>query len=150
MLEKQIEGDIKEALLAKEQMRATVLRTIKAALLNYKVASGKRDSGITDEEVMEVLAKEAKKRQESADLYKQGHRDDRAEVELAEKALIEQYLPAKLTTEEMGALVDEVITATGANSAQDLGVVIGQVKAKVGPTADGATIARLVRERLGA
>lgn len=149
MLEQQIEDDIKAALLAGEQMRATVLRGIKASLLNYKVAEGKRDAGITDAEVMAILAKEAKKRQESADLYKQGGDSTRAEIELAEKTLIEQYLPAGLTEVELGVLIDDTITATGANSAQDLGMVIGQVKAKAGPTADGGLIARLVKERLG-
>ena len=150
MLEQQIEDDIKAALLAKEQMRATVLRTIKAALLNYKVANGKRETGITDEEVMSVLAKEAKKRQESSELYKQGGSQERADIELLEKALIEQYLPAQMTETEMEVVVDETVAATGENSAQDMGMVISQVKAKAGPPADGAMIARLVKARLGA
>lgn len=149
MLEKRLEDDIKAALLAGEQHKATVLRGLKAALLNYKVAEGKRDSGITDDEVITLLAKESKKRQESADLYEQGGSQDRVAMELAEKALIDQYLPAKLSDTELAQLVDEVIDATGANSAQDLGMVIGQVKAKAGPTADGGAIAKLVRGRLG-
>ncbi|MBC7581310.1 GatB/YqeY domain-containing protein [Aeromicrobium sp.] len=150
MLEKQIDADIKTALLAGEQHRATVLRTVKAALLNFKVAQGTRDSAMNDSDVIAILSKEAKKRQESADMYIQGGSKERAMIEMAEKALIEQYLPEQMTPDEMAVLVDEVINATGANSAQDLGMVIGQTKAKAGPAADGGLIAKLAKERLGA
>lgn len=149
MLEQKLEDEIKAALLGGDQQKATTLRGLKAALLSYKVAEGKRDSGITDDEIIAIFSKEAKKRQESADLYTQGGRAEQAEAELAEKALIETYLPAQLSEAEIISLVDGAIADTGASSMQDMGKVIGQVKAKAGATADGGLIARLVKERLG-
>jgi len=149
MLEQRLEAEIKTALLARDSQTATTLRTLKAALLSYKVAEGKRDSGITDDEVIAIFSKEAKKRQESADLFRQGGNNEKAEDELAEKAIIETYLPAQLSEEEIGKTVDEVIAATGANSAQDMGMVIGQVRGKLGAAADGSVIARLVKGKLG-
>lgn len=148
MLEERIEQDIKAALLARDSFKATTLRGLKATLLNVKVAKGKRESGLPDDEVIEILAKEAKKRQESADLYKQGGNDAKHDDELAEKALIEQYLPEQLSEAELVALIDEAIAATGASGSQQMGQVIGQVKARAGASADGAVIARLVKEKL--
>jgi uncharacterized protein len=148
MLEERLEQDIKAALLAGEKERATTLRGLKATLLNVKVATGKRDSGLTDEEVLPVLAKQAKQRQESADLYLQGGNKERADAELAEKAIIETYLPKQLSEDEIKALIDEVIVSSGASGPAAMGQVIGQVKAKAGAAADGGVIARLAKEKL--
>lgn len=148
MLEDKLEQDIKTALLARDSFKATTLRGLKATLLNVKVAKGKRESGLSDDEVIEILAKESKKRQESAELYKQGGNEQKAADELAEKAFIEEYLPEKLSEDEIIKLIDEVIAATGASGPQQMGQVIGQVKAKTGAAADGALVARLVKEKL--
>lgn len=148
MLEQQLEQDIKAALLAGDSKRATTLRGLKAVLLNVKVAQGKRDEGLADEDVLSIFAKEAKKRQESADLYAQGDRAELAETELAEKAIIDAYLPEQLGEDEIQSLIDAVIAETGAAGPQAMGQVIGQVKAKAGPAADGGMIARLVKEKL--
>lgn len=148
MLEQKIEQDIKAALLARDQVTATTLRGLKAVLLNVKVAEGKRDSGLSDDEVIKVLTKEAKKRQESAELYKQGGNDQKAEAELSEKALIEKYLPAQLSEAEITKIIDEVLAGMGEAGPGSMGPIIGQVKAKAGASADGAVIARLVKERL--
>lgn len=148
MLESKLEQDIKEALLAGEELRVTTLRGLKSTLLNVKVAEGKRDTGLTDEEVLAVFAKEAKKRQESADLYIQGDNQLKADQELEEKAIIESYLPEQLSEDELKDLIDEVISETGASGPQAMGQVIGKVKAKAGAAADGALIARLAKEKL--
>jgi uncharacterized protein len=148
MLEQQLEQDIKTALLAGDSVKATTLRGLKANLLNVKVAEGKRDSGLTDEEVFTVFAKQAKQRQESADMYKQGGNQTKADAELTEKAIIEAYLPEQLSEEEIAKLIDEVIASSGASGPQAMGQVIGQVKAKTGSTADGSVIARLAKEKL--
>jgi len=150
MLEDKLEQDLKAALLAKDAQRVSVLRGLKSVLLNVKVAEGKRDSGLKDEEVQKILAKEAKKRQESADLYKQGGDKDRTNAELAEKAIIEEYLPEQLSEEALARLVDGAIAATGAKEQKDMGKVIGAVRAKAGAGADGAVIARLAKEKLDA
>jgi uncharacterized protein YqeY len=148
MLEDKLEQDIKAALLAGDGQRVTTLRGLKSVLLNVKVEKGKRDTGLSDDEVLAIFAKEAKKRQESADLYVQGGNQAKADAELEEKAIIESYLPEQLSEEEIGKLIDEVIAQTGASGPQAMGQVIGQVKAKVGASADGSVIARLAKERL--
>jgi len=98
--------------------------------------------------VLVILAKEAKKRQESADSFVKAGQPDRAEIELAEKAIIEDYLPAQLSEAEVQAVIDEVVSQFDEVSPKIMGQVIGQTKAKAGPSADGALIARLVKERL--
>lgn len=147
-LEQKLEQDIKDALLSGDKTRATTLRTLKAVLLNVKVDKGKRDSGLTDEEVLQVLVKESKKRQESADLYEQGGNQAKAEAELTEKGVIDSYLPERLSEDDITAMVDEAIKQTGASGPQDMGKVIGQVRGKAGAAADGAMIARIAKEKL--
>ena len=148
MIEQQIEQDVKSALLAGDASRVSTLRGLKSVLLYFKVANGKRDVGLTDAEVTPLLAKEAKKRQESADLYVQGQRPELAAKELAEKAIIETYLPAQLAEADIALVVDEVISANGATGLAGMGQVIGQVKERLGATADGSIIARLAKARL--
>jgi uncharacterized protein len=148
MLKQRIEQDLKTALLAGDKDRALTLRSLKSAILYVEVAKGNRDEGLPDDEIITVLAKEAKKRQESADLYKQGGSEEKAAWELAEKAIIEQYLPAALSDDELVKLIDEVIAGVGASGPQAMGQVIGAVKAKAGASADGARIAQLAKERL--
>lgn len=148
MLEQQLEQDIKAALLSGDKPRATTLRGLKAVLLNVKVATGKRESGLTDEEVLPVFSKESKKRQESADMYKQGGAREKADAELNEKAIIDAYLPAQLSEAEIAKLIDEAIAEAGASGPSALGQVIGQVKKQAGATADGGIIARLTKEKL--
>ena len=148
MLEAKIEQDLKAALLAGDKSKTTTLRGLKSVLLNAKIAAGKRDSGLSDDEVLKELVKQSKQRQESADMYQQGGDPGRAEAELAEKSVIDSYLPAQLGEEELNRLIDEAIAQTGAAGMQAMGQVIGHVKSKAGATADGAVIARLVKERL--
>ncbi|HSX33880.1 MAG TPA: GatB/YqeY domain-containing protein [Candidatus Saccharimonadales bacterium] len=150
MLKQRLDQDLKEALLAGDKTRATVIRGLKSVILYAEVAKGnRRDEGLPDDEIIALFAKEAKKRQESAELYTQGGSPEKAEAELAEKALIEAYLPQQLSDGEVDELVAAVITETGASSLQDMGKVIAAVKSKAGPSADGARIATKVKERLG-
>ncbi len=147
-LKLQIDADIKTAMLAGDKTLVTTLRGLKSAILNVEVAKNLRETGLPDDEVIDVLAKEAKKRQESADLYTQGGSAEKAAAELSEKQVIEKYLPQQLTEDEIREIMDEVIGGFGEIGPQLMGQVIGAVKAKTGPAADGALIARLVKERL--
>lgn len=147
-IKEQIERDLKQALLAGDKELVTTLRGLKSAILNAEIAKNVRDKGLSDEEVTELLSKEAKKRQESADLYKQGGSNDRAEKELAEKKVIERYLPEQLSDEEVAKEVEEAIKETGANSMQQMGQVISKVRESTKGQADGGTIARIVKEKL--
>jgi uncharacterized protein YqeY len=150
MLELKIEQDLKTALLAGDKLTVSTLRSLKSALLYVKVAEGKREAGLGDEQTTSILSKEAKKRQESADLYVQGGSQERADTELREKAIIEKYLPSQLSEVEITKIVDEVVTSMGANGPSMLGQVIASVRQKTNGSADGATIARIVKEKLGA
>jgi len=137
-------------MLAGDKAKAETLRGIKAAILNEAVAQNVRDTGLNDDAIQKILAKESKKRQEAADLYKQGGSEDRARAELAEKVIIDAYLPEQMGEDEIAKLADEAIAATGATGLQDMGKVIGAVKAKAGNTADGSVIARIVKDKLSA
>lgn len=147
-LEQRLEADLKTALLAGDRLRVSVLRGLKSALVNVKVATGTRETGLSDQDVIKTLAKEAKKRQESASLYLQGGDPTRAATENAELAIITSYLPSQLTEIEIAKLVDQAIQATGANGPQDLGRVIGAVRDQAAGQADGSIIARLAKEKL--
>jgi uncharacterized protein len=147
-IKQQIDQDLKAAMLGGDKTLTTTLRGLKSALLYAEVAAGKRDSGLDAPVIIDILSKEAKKRQESADLYRQGGNDERAEAELAEKQVIERYLPAQLSDEELMSLVDQAISELDASGPQAMGQVIGKVKAATRGQADGARIATIVKERL--
>jgi uncharacterized protein YqeY len=147
-IKQRIDADLKAAMLGGDKTLANMLRGLKSAILYVEVAKGSRESGLSDAETIEVLSKEAKKRQESIDLYKQGGNEERAAAELAEKQAIEQYLPPQLSEEELAGIIDRAIQDTGAQGMQAMGQVIGAVKQQTAGQADGATIARLVKERL--
>lgn len=147
-LKQQLDTDLKAAMLAGDKPLVSTLRGLKSAILYVEVAKGVREQGLDDEGIMEVLSKEAKKRQESADLYEQGGSSEKAEAELTEKAVIEKYLPAQLSEAEVLAAVQAVIAETAATGPQQMGQVIGAVKQRLGQAADGALIARLTKEQL--
>lgn len=147
-MQDKIDQDLKQALLGGDKAKAETLRGLKSALLNEAIAQNARDSGLSDEQIQKVLARESKKRQEAADMYKQGGSDERAKAELAEKAIIDNYLPEQMSQEEVAKIVDEEIARAGAQTMQDMGRIIGAVRGRAGGTADGALIARLVKEKL--
>jgi uncharacterized protein YqeY len=148
MLKQQIEQDLKKALLAGDKERATTLRSLKSVILYAEVAEGSRDEGLSDEAIIALFSKEAKKRQESADFYVKGESNDRAQAELAEKAIIEGYLPQQLSDDELASIVDGVVAGLDVVGPQAMGQVIGQVKQKTAGQADGARIAQVVKARL--
>jgi uncharacterized protein len=147
-VQEQIEKDLKQALLSGDKAKAETLRGLKSALLNEAISQNARETGLTDEQIQKVLAKESKKRQEAADLYKQGGAAERAGAELAEKAIIDAYLPEQMGEDEVAKIVDEEIAKAGQPAMQDMGRIIGAVRARAGGQADGALIAKLVKEKL--
>lgn len=147
-MKQRLEQDLKQALLAGDKFKTTVIRGLKSVILYAEVEKGVREVGLDDESIIAALGKEAKKRQESADLYLQGGDQDRANQELAEKKIIEEYLPTQLADEELEKIVQDVITSLGASGAQAMGQVIGAVKQKTAGQADGGRIAAIVKNRL--
>lgn len=147
-LKERIDQDLRAAMLSGDKERTSILRGLKSAVLYEEVAKGVRDSGLPDPEVMRILSKEAKKRQESADLYTKGGNQEKANAELSEKKIIEEYLPAQLSEDDVKKLVDEEVVENGPVTKETMGATIAAVKAKSGGAVDGATVARLVKERL--
>lgn len=147
-LKEQIQNDMKAALLSGSRFEGDTLRNLKAAILNEEVAKGKREEGLTDAEIEQVIAREVKKRRESIALYEQNGRGELADSEKKELEVLEKYLPKQLSEDEIRALVDEAIATVGAEGPQMMGQVIGAVKAKAGNAADGALVARIVKEQL--
>lgn len=147
-LKQQLSDDIKAAMLAKDTLRVETLRGLKSVILYAEVAAGKRESGLEDELIVQLLAKESKKRTESAELYVRGGAQERAQKELAEKEIIDAYLPQQLNDRELQDIVDGVVAEVQPDGMQHMGQVISKVKAKVGASVDGARIAQLVKEKL--
>lgn len=148
MLKQRIDQELKQALLAGNKTLVTTLRGLKSVILYAEVAKGSREEGLSDEEILVLLAKESKKRQESADLYVQGGNQTSADAELEEKRVIDAYLPKQLSDDELATVVDAAIAETGATGPQAMGQVIGAVKQRVEGQADGGRIAVMVKERL--
>lgn len=146
-LKQQLDQDLKTAMLAGDKTLVTTLRGLKSTILDAEISKRVRDSGLPDEEIIQVLSKEAKKRQESADLYKQAGDENRSQAELTEKAVITSYLPKQLDRDEVEKLVDQAIAEQGAEVA-NMGKIIGQVKASSKGSADGAVIADIVKQKL--
>jgi len=149
-LKLRLDQDLKQALLGGDKNLATTLRGLKSVILYAEVAKGVREQGLGDDEIIALFSKEAKKRQESADLYKQGGSEERAAAELREKSVIEQYLPQQLSDDDLAKIVSDTMTELGASGPQAMGQVIAAVKQKIGAQADGARIATMVKERLNA
>lgn len=147
-MQENIERDLKAALLAGDKVKVETLRGLKSAIHNETIAQGAKDSGLPDEQIQKVLARESKKRTEAAELYKRGGNNERAEAELAEKAVIDTYLPKQIDESEIAVAVSEEMAKIEAPSMADMGKIIGAVKAKLGIGADGATIARLTKQGL--
>lgn len=147
-LKEKIAADLKTAMLAKDEAKVTVLRGIKSVILDAEVAEGKRAAGLADAEIEKLLMKEVKKRKEAIDMYQANGRGDLVESEEFEKKVIENYLPKQMTEAEVSEKIDEVMEALGEGEIAQIGVIIGKVKMLVGSAADGATIARLVKEKM--
>jgi uncharacterized protein YqeY len=147
-IKQSIEQDLKTALLGGDKDRVSVLRGIKSSILNAEIEMKKRDTGLDDQALITVLAKEAKSRQDSADLYNQGGATERAEKELKEKAIIEEYLPRQISDEELGAAIENIAGKINASGMADMGKLIGAVKAELQGQADGARIAQKAKEYL--
>lgn len=135
-------------MLARDAFSVETLRGLKAAIMNEEVAKGLREKGLSDEAIEQVFAREAKKRDEAANLFEQGGRQESADKERAEKKLISEYLPEQLDESTVQTIVDAVILELNPDGMKDMGRVIGAVKARTGNSGDGAMIARLVKTSL--
>ncbi len=144
-LRTQIKDDIKTAMKAKEVAKRDALRLLDSALKQIEVDERKE---LTDEDVMAIIAKQIKQRNDAASQYRDAGRDDLLEKELLEISIYETYLPAQLSDDELAEVLKAIIAEVGAESMKDMGKVMGAAKAKVGNQADGKRINECVKSLL--
>lgn len=143
----QISEDIKKAMLAKDKVALDALRGIKKEFLEAKTAKG-GDGELHDDKALQILQKMVKQRKESAQMYIDANRPELAEDELAQCKIIEQYLPAMLSEDELTAALEQIIAQVGAQGPQDMGKVMGVATKQLAGRADGKAISTKVRELL--
>lgn len=143
-----ISEDIKKAMLARDSQRLEALRGVKKEFLEAKTAKGS-DGNLTDEKAVQILAKMIKQRKESAEIYTQQNRPELAEAELAQAAVIEDYMPKQLSGEELAEALREIIARVGATSAKEMGKVMGVASKELAGKAEGRAISAKVKELLG-
>lgn len=146
-LKQKVEGEIKSAMIAKDKVRLIALRAIKSMILLEETKGG-FSGELSEEDEMKLLTKAAKQRKDSADIYQQQNRPDLLEVELAELAVIQEFLPKALTDDELTLAIQEIINVTGAVSAKEMGKVIGAANKQLAGKADGKAIADKVKALL--
>ena len=140
-----IEGELKEAMRARDGLRRDALRLI---LSNLRAAEKELQRELHDEEELQVLQREKKKRIEAAEAFRTGGSEERAEQEEQELAVIEEFMPEPLSEEELETIIDDAIAECGATSLRDLGRVMADVMPQVAGRADGGQVSQLVREKL--
>ena len=142
-----VSGDIKTAMLARDKVRLEALRGIKKEFLEAKTAKG-GDGELSDDAALKLRAKMVKQRKERASIYTEQNREDLAGEELAQAAIIEEYLPKQLSEEELTAALKEIIARVGATSAKEMGKVMGTATKELAGKAEGKAISAKVRELL--
>mgnify|MGYP004550935897 FL=1 len=145
MLKEKLMEDLKEAMKEKQTLRKNVVQMIRAAILQVEKD---KQIELEDNQILEIIAKEAKKRKDSLSDYEKSGREDLINQVKEEIEIISEYLPKQLTKEEITEIVKKVIEETGATSIKDMGKVMKSAKEKMGATADGKTINEVVRELL--
>lgn len=147
-LKTQIDAQIKQAMLDKNQTRLLALRAIKSAIL-LEETSGANANGLSADAEMKILTKAVKQRRDSADIYRQQDRPDLLEKELVEIAVIEEFLPKQLSEDEIKAALQAIIAKVGAAAPSDMGKVMGVASKELAGKADGRVISALVKQLLG-
>jgi uncharacterized protein YqeY len=147
-LREKVLEDIKDAMKTKQADRLSAIRMLQAAIKNREIEL--RPNAINEQDVLGVVRKLAKQRKDSISEFEKAGRQDLADKEKFELGVLEAYLPAQMSADQVTKLVDEVIQATGANSIKQMGAVVKEVMAKAGGMADGKTISDLVKSKLQA
>ena len=147
-IKERLAKDMKAAMKSGDKMTLSVIRMIRSEIKNEEINRGGQGYSLTDQEVIEVLARAAKQRRDSAKEYENAERMDLAEKEQRELIVIQKYMPEQLTEEELRNMVDEVIEEVGASSPKDIGKVMKVLMPKVKGRADGRLVNKIVTEVL--
>jgi len=144
-LVQRLEGEVKDAMLARDATRRDALRLI---LNSLRAAEKDLQRPLSEDEELQVLQRERKRRNEAAEAFRAGGREDRASKEETELAILEEFMPAPLSEDELEQIVDDAIAETGATSLRDMGRVMADVMPQVAGRADGSAVGQIVREKL--
>ncbi|MCC7196786.1 GatB/YqeY domain-containing protein [Candidatus Peregrinibacteria bacterium] len=141
-LKNQLQADLMESMKAKDEVRTSVLRMVKAAIMKFEVSGDRKEA--TDADILNIINKEIKSRKDSVEQFTGGNRMDLADKEAAEIKVLEAYMPPQMSEDEVKQVVLEVMNETGATSKADIGKVMGPVMAKVKGLADGGMVNKIV------
>ena len=145
MLKEKLLEDMKTSMKDKNTIRKNVIQMVRAAILQVEKD---KQIELNDDQILEIIAKESKKRKDSLADYEKSGREELINQIKEEIQILSEYLPKELTKEEIEKIVDEIITNLGASSIKDMGPVMKEAKAKIGPAADGRTINEVVKQKL--
>lgn len=145
MLLDQVQIDLRQAQLGRDELKVSTLRLLLSEIKNAEIAKG---AALSDQDIILTIQREVKKRKEAAAGFRQGGRESGAQKEEAELKILEGYLPPQLSNEELTKLVQDTINELGAKTIGDMGKVVGVVMGKVAGRADGTTVSALVKEKL--
>jgi uncharacterized protein YqeY len=148
MLKDKIQEDLKQAMLSHDEKKLSTIRMLKSALQYFEIQKGGAGYSSTDEDVIDVVEREIKKRKESIEMFEKGNRQDLADKEKQELETLQAYLPEQLSEDEIKRLIDEAISKVGATEIRDMGKVMAILSSQTKGKADGGVISSLVKEKL--
>lgn len=148
MNKQKLQEELKQSMLAKDELKTSVLRMLLSAINYYEIQKGGAGYEATEEDVLSVIGTQAKQRKDSIEQFTNAKRDDLVGKEQKELEMLIAYLPAQMSEDEVSKLVDEAIAQTGAASIADLGKVMGALMPKTKGKADGALVSNLVKQKL--
>ena len=149
MLKQQLRDELKQAMLARDELKMSVLRMLISGVTYYEINKGGAGYEATDEDVLAVVGTQVKQRKDSIEQFENAGRQELADKEKKELTLLQAYLPAQMSEEEIRKIVKEAIEQTGATSHSDMGKVMGALMPKVKGKADGGLVSKIVKENLG-
>ncbi|MFA4992881.1 MAG: GatB/YqeY domain-containing protein [Candidatus Omnitrophota bacterium] len=147
MLEEKILNDYKEAMKARDTLKSSTLSFLRADMLNQ--ATSKKKDKLDDPEIIVVIKKQIKQRQDSIEQFTKGNRLEMAEKEKKELEILKIYLPAELSAEEIKTMIEEAVVLTGASDIKDMGKLMKELTLRIAGRADGKLVSDLVKQRLG-
>lgn len=150
MLKQKFQENLKQSMLARDELKTSVLRLLLSAINYYEIQKGGAGYQATDEDVISVIQKEIKQRKDSIEQFKAGGRQDLSDKETKELEILQTYLPAQMSEEEIKSIVKQIIQEIGATTIADMGKVMAALMPKVKGKADGGLVSKIVKEELTA
>jgi len=149
MTKQDLQSQLKEAMMAQNEVKKSVLRMLISAITYYEIQKGGAGYQATDEDVMSVIGTQVKQHRDSIEQFESAGRQELVDKEKAELEILQSYLPAQMSEDEIKTLIDEAKAATGAATPADMGKVMGYLAPKIKGKADGSLVSKMVKESLG-